>query len=93
MDNPDSIKDLYTTAEDRIDTILDRSHVDFWRCLRRAMNRSDIKEPEEVVIYVAEEFGVQLELSNGDFGSVGFKPQARIIDEQKYLIFLLKYQN
>ena len=93
MDNNDSLKDLYSTPEDRIDTILDRSNVDFWRCLRRAMKGIDIKEPEEVIVYVAGEFGVQLELSSGDFGSVGYKPRARIIDEQKYLFFLLKYQS
>jgi hypothetical protein len=93
MDNNDNLKDLYATPEDRIDTLLDRSRAAFWIALHGAMNSVDIKDPEEIVIYVAEEFGVQLEVDHGEFGSRGFKPVARIIDEQKYLVFLLKYQS
>ena len=93
MDDPNSeLKDLYATTEDRIDTLLDRSDVAFWRALRKAMSDTGLKDPEEVMHYVVEEFGVQLEMSKNSAG-LGFVPRAEIVDEQKYLIFLLKYQS
>ena len=93
MDNDDSLKNLYASPEDRIDTILDRSSAAFWIALRKAMQNTDIKDPMEITNYVVEEFGVQLEVAHGEFGSIGFSPTARIVDEQKYLIFLLKHQS
>lgn len=92
MDNPDSLKDLYATPDDRIDTLLDRSHVTFWRSLRNAMyeNPQVSSDAEEIAEFVLEEFGVQLELA---LDNSAFKPEAFIKDEQKYLIFLLKYNN
>ena len=93
MVNPnDELKDLYATEDRRLDTILDRSHVDFWRMLRRAKPAS-ITDPYETVKYALEEFGVKLTVTTSDFGAVGYAPEAEIVDEQKYLVFLLKYQN
>lgn len=92
MDNTDSLKDLYTTQDRRLDTVLDRSHVDFWRMLRRAKPAS-ITDPYETAKYALEEFGVKLTVTTSDFGAVGYAPEAEIVDEQKYLVFLLKYQN
>jgi len=92
-DNSDQLKDLYATPESRTDTILDRGNAIFWRALRRALGELDLKDPEEVIKFTIEEFGVELELTRNEIGHEGFKPQARVVDEQKYLIFLLKHQN
>lgn len=93
MDNSnDQLKDLYATPDDRLDTILDRNHVKFWRNLRRAKPDS-ITDPYEVAKYVLEEYGVELTVTSGEFGSLGYAPEAKIVDEQKYLVFLLKYQS
>jgi hypothetical protein len=92
MDKDDSLKNLYTTPDDRMDTILDRSHVTFWRCLRRA-KPANITDPFEIANYVLDEFGVELAVTIGEFGGIGYAPEAQIVDEQKYLMFLLKYQS
>jgi hypothetical protein len=92
MDNTDSLKDLYATQEDRIDTILDRRDVTFWRCLRKA-KPANTTDPYEIAKYVLDEFGVELIITIGEFGGIGYAPEAKIVDEQKYLIFLLKYQS
>ena len=93
MVNPnDELKDLYATEDRRLDTILDRSHVDFWRMLRRA-KPADLTDPYKVAEYTLAEFGVKLTVTSGDFGGLGYAPEAEIVDEQKYLVFLLKYQN
>jgi hypothetical protein len=66
--------------------------VTFWRALRRAKPAS-ITDPHETAKYALEEFGVELTVVTGEFGSVGYAPEARVVDEQKYLIFLLKHQS
>ena len=94
MDDSDSLKNLYATPEDRIDTILDRRNARFWTALRKAMHslEENITDPEAILEYVREEFGVELELSEGSLG-LGFKPTAKVVDEQKYLIFILRHQS
>jgi len=93
MANSNSVLNkLYATPEDRLDTILDRSHVTFWRRLRKA-KPANITDPYEIAKYVLDEFGVELAVTIGEFGSIGYAPEAQIVDEQKYLLFLLKYQS
>lgn len=91
VNSNDELKDLYTTQDDRLDTILDRGHVDFWRMLRKA-KPAELTDPYKVSEYVLAEFGVELTVTTSDFGAVGYAPEAKIVDEQKYLVFLLKYQ-
>jgi hypothetical protein len=92
VNSNDELKDLYATSENRLDTILDRSHVDFWRMLRR-VKPAALTDPYEIAKFVLDEFGVKLVVTTSDFGAVGYAPEAEIVDEQKYLVFLLKYQN
>jgi hypothetical protein len=92
MDNPDSLKDLYATQDDRLDTILKRGDVNFWRILRR-VKPAELTDPYEVAKYMLAEFGVELTVTTSDFGAIGYAPEARVVDEQKYLMFLLKYQS
>jgi hypothetical protein len=92
MDNNDSLKDLYTTPEDRIDTILDRSDVAFWRALRKLKSQLDLGG---LVFqdFLLEEYGIKLTMTSNENGHEGYVPKAEIVDEQKYLMFLLKYQS
>lgn len=88
MDNPDELKDLYATTDSRLDTLLDRSHVKFWRALRNAMDKQPAMDAIAIADYVDEHFGVRLQTTqNGQ----AFIPEAHIIDEQKYLVFLLRF--
>lgn len=92
MDNPDSIKDLYATSDSRLDTVLDRSDVAFWRTLRNLKSQLDLGG---LVFqdFLLEEYGIKLTMTSNENGHEGFVPKAQIVDEQKYLMFLLKYQS
>lgn len=88
--NNDELKNLYSTTEDRIDTLLTRDHADFWIAVRTAMSGMKFDSPSEIRAHLLEEFGIDLTYTEGS-GAYGFLPEARIVDEQKYLIFMLKY--
>jgi hypothetical protein len=90
MDNNDSLKNLYATSEDRMDTILARQHVEFWRKLRKANQEYNIPA-WEFKDKMLEDYGIQLNLSTNSAGQDGYEPMANIVDQQKYLLFLLKY--
>jgi hypothetical protein len=90
MDNDDSLKNLYATSEDRMVTILARQHVDFWHKLRKANNEYNIPA-WEFKDKMLEEYGIRLNLSTNSAGQEGYEPMVTIVDEQKYLLFLLKY--
>jgi hypothetical protein len=92
MDNNDSLKNLYATAEDRMDTMLDRRHVGFWLMIRKA-KPPGVGDPHLIAKYMLDEFGIKLTVTTNDFGALGYAPEAHIVDEQKYLLFLLKYQS
>ena len=87
MDNADELKDLYADTARRIDTILTRGNADFWLALRNAIPSG--LSPAEIIAYALNEFGVVLKLNET---GLGFIPKAEVVDEQKYLVFLLKYQ-
>ena len=84
------MKDLYATPEARLDTILGDS--DFWwkmqRC-RAAQGAEHCKTDADTMAWFRDTYGIQLLPS--DDAMTGFLRRVDIVDEQKYLIFLLKW--
>lgn len=90
MVNSNNVNHLYDTPDQRLNTMLGRSDVDFWRKLRKLKSEIDLGGLE-FQDWLVEEYGVKLTLTSNTAGQTGYDPQAEIVDEQKYLIFLLKY--
>lgn len=84
------MKDLYSTAEARLDTIL--GDADFWwkmqQC-RAAEGAEHCKTDADTMSWFRNTYGIQLLPSEDTI--FGFQRQVNIVDEQKYTVFLLKY--
>jgi len=84
------MKDLYSTPEARLDTIL--GEVSFWaqmqRC-RAAQGAEHCKTDADTITWFRDTWGIQLLPS--DNAMTGFQRQVSIVDEQKYMIFLLRW--
>jgi hypothetical protein len=83
------MKDLYSTPEARLDTIMGDSS--FWRRMQRCrMEESEYCTTElDTMSWFRDTYGIQLLPSDDTI--FGFQRQVRIVDEQKYMIFLLKW--
>lgn len=93
---------LYATAEDRADTAFDPQDelYKIHKCLRKSRNYWSIEVmPHPMSLdenntkfysWLKEEYGLELQLhdSLGVSGIIGHK----IVDEQKFLMFMLKFQ-
>ena len=83
--------DLYTTPERRLDTIL--GDFEFWRKMQRARETEGWEHCHQMgtmMHWFRETYGIQLMPSENTVMG-GFSPDVVIVDEQKYLLFLLKY--
>lgn len=84
------MKDLYSTPEARLDTILGDSS--FWsrmqRC-RKTEGADHCKTDADTVRWFRDTYGIELLLSESHQG--GYSQEVNIVDEQKYMIFLLKW--
>jgi hypothetical protein len=84
------MKDLYSTPEARLDTIL--GDVGFWSKMQRCLKTEGAehcKTQEDTVAWFQETYGIQLLPSHTHLP--GFNKEVNIVDEQKYMIFLLKW--
>ena len=85
------MKDLYSTPEARLDTIL--GEVSFWaqmqRCRTSEEGEKNCTTGADTVTWFRDTWGIQLlPLDDTIFG---FQRRVSIVDEQKYMIFLLKW--
>jgi hypothetical protein len=84
------MKDLYATPEARLDTIL--GDAGFWskmqRC-RAAEGNEHCKTDADTVTWFRDTYGIELLPSYTHLP--GFSKEVNIVDEQKYMIFLLKW--
>ena len=84
------MKDLYSTPEARLDTMLGDSK--FWTRMQRA-RQTEGKEhcatTTDTIAWYRDTWGIQLLLSDTHID--GFHHSVKIVDEQKYMIFLLKW--
>ena len=85
------MKDLYSTPEARLDTIL--GNADFWvrmqRCRLSEEGEKNCKTSAGTLAWFRDTYGIQLLPS--DTHVSGYSREVNIVDEQKYMIFLLKW--
>jgi hypothetical protein len=85
------MKDLYSTPEARLDTIL--GEVSFWAQMQRARlseeGEKNCRTGADTITWFRDTYGIQLLASDTDID--GYSHEVDIVDEQKYLVFLLKF--
>jgi hypothetical protein len=84
------MKDLYSTPEARLDTIL--GDAGFWSKMQKCLKTEGAehcKTQADTVSWFQETYGIQLLPSHAHLP--GFDKEVNIVDEQKYMIFLLKW--
>ena len=84
------MKDLYSTPEARLDTIL--GDAGFWSKMQRcrlAEGAEHCKTDTDMMQWFRDTYGIELLLSETHLG--GYSRDVNIVDEQKYMIFLLKW--
>ena len=85
------MKDLYSTPEARLDTVL--GEVSFWsqmqRCRTSEEGEKHCTTGLGTIVWFRDTWGIQLLPSDDTI--LGFQRQVNIVDEQKYMIFLLKW--
>jgi hypothetical protein len=84
------MKDLYSTPEARLDTILGDNS--FWGRMQRCRTSEGAEHcttGADTIAWFRDTYGIQLLPS--DDTAFGFLREVNIVDEQKYMIFLLKW--
>jgi len=83
--------DLYSTHEKRLDTIL--GDYEFWMKMRRARETEGWEHCHHMstmITWFLDTYGIQLMPADNDVIG-GISPYVTIVDEHKYMLFLLKY--
>jgi hypothetical protein len=82
------MKDLYSTPEARLDTVL--GDADFWvrmqRCRLSEEGVKNCKTDADTWAWFRDTYGIELLISDS-----GYSREVNIVDEQKYMMFLLKW--
>jgi len=85
------MKDLYSTPEARLDTIL--GEVSFWsrmqRCRISEEGQKHCTTDTDMRAWFRDTHGIKLLPGNTHINS--YSQEVEIVDEQKYMIFLLKW--
>jgi len=85
------MKDLYATSEARLDTLL--GEVSFWAQMQRARlsaeGKENCKTDVATMAWFRDTWGIQLLPSDTRLN--GYSQEVKIVDEEKYMIFLLKW--
>ena len=85
------MKDLYSTPEARLDTIL--GEVSFWsrmqRCRISEEGQKYCTTDTSMRAWFRDTYGIKLLPGNTHINS--YSQEVEIVDEQKYMIFLLKW--
>lgn len=84
------MNELYNSHEQRLDTVMGGAH--FWAAMRQCRDsegRDYCQTNLSTFQWFRDTYGIELQLSSEYNDNI--KPEVRIVDEQKYLIFLLKY--
>jgi len=84
-------KDLYSTHEARLDTVL--GDAGFWIQMGKSRmseeGKKNCKTDADTIAWYRDTYGIQLLPSYTHLP--GFDKEVKIVDEQKYMIFLLKW--
>ena len=84
------MNELYTTPERRLDTIL--GNADFWIKMQRARETEGWEHCHQIstmIEWFRNTYGILLMPAHDQID--GFSPEVTIVDEHKYMLFLLKY--
>jgi hypothetical protein len=85
------MKDLYSTPEARLDTIL--GDAGFWsrmqRCRSSEEGKKNCTSEADTLAWFRNTYGIQLLFSDTHLS--GYSKEVNIVDEQKYMIFLLRW--
>jgi len=91
MTKLNDLKDLYTDMGRRLDTVLGTKEImEFWTALKNARHDFNDKgghQHDGFMEHMRDTYGIQLYFD--DEGNI--KRDYTIVDEQKYLVFKLKY--
>ena len=82
--------ELYNDHERRLDTVMGGAN--FWASMRKCREsegRDYCQTNLSMFQWFRDTYGIELQLSSEYTDNI--KPEVRIVDEQKYLMFLLKY--
>ena len=83
--------DLYSTPEARLDTVL--GDAVFWvrmqKCRLSEEGKKNCKTDIDTRAWFRNTYGIKLLPSDTDIN--GYSREVEIVDEQKYLVFLLKF--
>jgi hypothetical protein len=82
--------ELYSDHSTRLNTVVGGAH--FWAAMRECRDgegRSYCQTSLLMHQWFRDTYGIELQFS--DHGMDKLKPEVRIVDEPKYLMFLLKY--
>ena len=83
--------DLYSTPEARLDTIL--GDAGFWvlmqKCRRSEEGQKHCKTDMDTIAWFQDTYGIRLLPSDTHMN--GYSRKVEIVDEKKYLVFLLKF--
>ena len=82
--------ELYNSHERRLDTVM--GGASFWASMRKCRDgegEEHCRTIPSMIQWFRETYGIQLHLSL-EYAET-FKPEVQIVDESKYLMFLLKY--
>jgi len=87
--------DLYSTPEKRLDTIL--GDASFWRRMQRAKASDEgvkaCASTAGMIEWFRDTYGIQMLLSDSGIDAIASTVEStvEIVDEQKYMMFLLKW--
>ena len=83
--------DLYSTPEARLDTVL--GDAGFWvrmqKCRRSEEGQKHCKTDMDTIAWFLDTYGIRLLPSDTHMN--GYSREVEIVDEKKYLVFLLKF--
>jgi len=82
--------ELYSDYSTRLNTVMGGAH--FWAAMRECRDgegRPHCKSSRLMHQWFLETYGIELQWSKEELDQI--KPEVRIVDEPKYMIFLLKY--
>jgi hypothetical protein len=95
MSGDQSSEDLYANTQARINTIVGEYSED-WRAIKLAKHawwenfkNETIQTIQPFEVWVEDRYGIRIKRG---LASMGYDPKFEIVDESKYIIFLLKYK-
>ena len=92
MSSEQAPDEWYSNTTARINTVVGEYSED-WRAIKLARHAWQAESNHETIqpfeVWVEDRYGIRIKR---DLASIGYNPKFEIVDEGKYIIFLLKYK-